>query len=522
MSRRGLIAVAILFLWVAGLGFLVRRELFRPDTERFAELGLRVTPGATYYAVMRDGAHIGFASSTIDTTESGIRIVDYLVADLPIGGRTHRASARTRVRLTRAMRLRDFHLQIDAEQGPVTATGTMEGDSVITVVIQTDPAAPADTQTVPIGGPILLPTMVPLAIALEQRPEVGSTHELPVFDPVARAAKTASVRVAAESLFVVHDSSAYDPATNRWTGVLPDTVRAWLLDDGDANTIDGWVDAQGRIVQGSQLGIVTLERRPFEVAFENWQSGERLRGDARPAAAAGDILEATAIASNVRTGRPLDRLRVVLQGVDLVGFDLASDGQRVAGDTVTIARAAEADLAPGYRLGQLFQSVPRTERAAMRASLRAEPLVETMDPDVHALARRLRGNSRDPRAVAQRVNQWVHDSLTKRTTFGVPSARAVLAARAGDCNEHTQLYVALARSAGVPARVAAGFVHLNGKFYYHAWPEVYLGRWVAVDPTLGQFPADASHLRFVVGGLDRQAELLRLIGTLDIDVLEAR
>ncbi|GAC1299445.1 MAG: hypothetical protein NVSMB20_22790 [Bradyrhizobium sp.] len=113
----------------------------------------------------------------------------------------------------------------------------------------------------------------------------------------------------------------------------------------------------------------------------------------------------------------------------------------------------------------------------------------------------------------------MHDSVEKRITAGVPSAVQVLQSRRGDCNEHTHLFVALARSAGIPARVAAGLAYVNGKFYYHAWPEVYLSDWVAVDPTFGQFPADAAHLRFVVGGLHRQAELLRLIGSLQIDVL---
>jgi transglutaminase-like putative cysteine protease len=116
----------------------------------------------------------------------------------------------------------------------------------------------------------------------------------------------------------------------------------------------------------------------------------------------------------------------------------------------------------------------------------------------------------------------VHDSLRKEITVGVPSALATLHAGVGDCNEHTQLYVALARAAGIPARVAAGLAYLDGKFYYHAWPEVWLERWVAVDPTFGQFPADASHLRFTVGGLGRQAELLRLMGALHIDVLSAK
>ena len=37
---------------------------------------------------------------------------------------------------------------------------------------------------------------------------------------------------------------------------------------------------------------------------------------------------------------------------------------------------------------------------------------------------------------------------------------------------------------------------------------------------IGQFPADAAHLRFVVGGLAQQADLLRLIGNLNIEVLK--
>ena len=111
--------------------------------------------------------------------------------------------------------------------------------------------------------------------------------------------------------------------------------------------------------------------------------------------------------------------------------------------------------------------------------------------------------------------------MGSRLTFGVPSALQVLNSRVGDCNEHTQLYVALARAANVPARVVSGLAYVDGKFYYHSWPEVLLQDWVAVDPTFGQFPADAAHLRFVIGGLTKQTEILRLIGNLRIDVLSA-
>ena len=52
--------------------------------------------------------------------------------------------------------------------------------------------------------------------------------------------------------------------------------------------------------------------------------------------------------------------------------------------------------------------------------------------------------------------------------------------------------MALARSAGLPARTVSGLIYLNDRFYYHAWAEVYLADWIAVDPTFDQFPADAA------------------------------
>jgi Transglutaminase-like superfamily len=81
------------------------------------------------------------------------------------------------------------------------------------------------------------------------------------------------------------------------------------------------------------------------------------------------------------------------------------------------------------------------------------------------------------------------------------------------------LYVALARAVGLPARPVAGLLEAGGRFYYHAWPEVYLGRWVPVDPLLDQFPADAAHLRFIVGGLARGAQLMRFVGQLKLEGL---
>ena len=94
----------------------------------------------------------------------------------------------------------------------------------------------------------------------------------------------------------------------------------------------------------------------------------------------------------------------------------------------------------------------------------------------------------------------------------MPSAREILEQGVGDCNEHTVLFTALARSVDIPTRISTGLAYTGGQFYYHAWPEVWVGRWLALDPTFGQFPADPLHLRLAVGGLESQYEVLNLMG----------
>lgn len=497
----------IIAAWLAGLALLVQREYFRPQLEQLAEAAARVTPGAVFYGVMQGDRQVGFASSTIDTAQTSIRVSDYLVADLPVGGKARRATARTNVTLSRALRMTDFDLDLQTEGAPIRATGRVEGDSLLVLAV-TSGASKPDTQRVQLTGPILLPTLVPLVIALGESPSVGKHYVIPVFDPTSMAPKNVGFDVRAESLFVVNDSSTFDSTTMRWQGVTPDTLRAWQIASDASGGFSGWIDDQGRIMATSQLGF-DLERLPYEVAFENW------RADAARLAVSEDrdILETTAIAANRTINHRRAQLSVRLSGVDLTGFDLNGHGQKLSHDTLTIAPARDSVMRATYRLP--------FGRVRDPADTRAEPLLQTHDPNIVRLARRIAGSERDPRAVAERLNTWVHDSITDRVTFGIPSASQVLKTRTGDCNEHTQLYVALARSLGLPARIASGLAYVDGKFYYHAWPEVLLGDWVAVDPTFGQFPADAAHLRFVIGGVTRQTELLRLMGNLHIDVLAA-
>jgi hypothetical protein len=272
-------AAGVIGLWVGGLALLARKELFRPHMEKLREAGMSVSPGASYFAVMQQGEQIGFASSTVDTTDGGISVHDYLVADLPIGGELHRATARSEVELTRALRVSQFRMQVDAGLVPIDASGQVLGDTLLIVIVRSV-TTPADTHRVRLDGPVLLPTLVPLAVALGDRPEKGARISLPVFDPIALAPRDMHLTIEAESVFVIPDSSVFDATTSRWKGAREDTVRAWRVATDSATGASGfrgWVDAQGRLVLATQLLGMTLERRPYEVAFENWN---RMRGSA--------------------------------------------------------------------------------------------------------------------------------------------------------------------------------------------------------------------------------------------------
>jgi hypothetical protein len=526
--NRTLAALLILVAWTAGVGMLVRREFFREKAAVLAEAALRLGPSTSFYAVEQNGQQIGYASTTIDTSRTAFEVVDYFTADLPVAGQEFRASARSVISLSRSLAVRTFDVQIESSVSPMSVSGYADGDSAIVYVMNV-PGQPSDTQRLAVNGPILLPTMIPAAAMLVTDPKVGRTVTIASFDPATLAAKDLTLRFAAESLFTLVDSARYDSTAMQFVPALRDTVRAWNLVPTEGQGFSGWVDAQGRVVASTQPGGITIKRMAYEIAFENWRrargsSGASARaaagaGGGSRAASVGDILEGTAIAAGALPGASLSRsLRVRLSGTTLDGFDLQGGRQQLKGNELVISRESDAVLDADWSLAARSAGF----NARFGPELREEPLLQVNDPQIVALAVRIAGNSRDPRVVAERINRWVHDSLEKAITISVPNATQVLRTRRGDCNEHTQLFTALARAVGIPTRIATGVAYVNGKFYYHAWPEVRLRDWVAVDPTFGQFPADAAHLRFVRGGLTRQGELLRLVGTLRIEVLDVR
>ena len=508
---RRILGVAVLLVWVGVLGLHVRREYFKGEEVLLTEGARALAPSSMFYTIRMNDRAIGLSTSRLDTVPTGFVFEDMTRLDVPALGQMNRAMARSRVSLGPSLTVQDFEFELDSEVGRFTVFGETEGDSVL--VVRVGAGGDASTSRIALTEPLVIPSALPFRLAASGRLEAGREFRAELFDPSVLATREIVIRVLERDTLIVPDSAALD-ANSVWQAAGWDTVPVWRIEEviGDIATTS-WIDEDGRMIRSeSPLGF-TIERTEYELASQAWrvEAPDTLAGQGY-----GSLIESTAIASDapIADGQFLEHLRVRLIGVELEGFDLAGGRQQLRGDTLTITTERPQALAATWQL-------PYTGGGEAAQELASTPLIQSTDARIVAQAREIAGGERDPARVSRLLNAWVYANLTKDITLSVPSAVQVLQARQGDCNEHTVLYVALARALGLPARTAVGLVSVNGRFYYHAWPEVWLNDgWVAVDPTLGQYPADATHLRFILGDLVRQVELIRLIGRLELDIVE--
>lgn len=123
--------------------------------------------------------------------------------------------------------------------------------------------------------------------------------------------------------------------------------------------------------------------------------------------------------------------------------------------------------------------------------------VQSDDPEIISKAQEIAGSESNSWKAAVKICKWVNESIKdKNYKVGFGTAKQTLKELQGDCSEHTVLFIGLARALGIPSRICTGIVFHRDAFYYHFWPEVYIGKWISMEPTLGQIPADATHIQF--------------------------
>ncbi|HZS59461.1 MAG TPA: hypothetical protein VFA43_09340 [Gemmatimonadaceae bacterium] len=275
-TRRAAAGAAVL-LWAGGMVTLAHRQQ-KPlglDGE-MTQAATHFNPGPAYYLVERDGRQIGFASTSSDTTPTGLQFDDYLIIEAQHDS-TRRMAVHSRAKTSRRFVLQSLDAASDTSAG-WTHTAAEVADSTLTfrTLFPT-----VSTRTTRAERDMLAPDAIPMIVGMggETTPRVGSTRTFKVVDVAGGRVAPVTFRIAAESLFSIADSAVFDNPAQRWRTATVDTVRAWELVPQipmlvATSKLSAWVDGQGRIVDAdvelAGAGAVRFRRMCYELAYRNW------------------------------------------------------------------------------------------------------------------------------------------------------------------------------------------------------------------------------------------------------------
>ncbi|MCD6152295.1 MAG: transglutaminase domain-containing protein [Syntrophobacterales bacterium] len=229
-----------------------------------------------------------------------------------------------------------------------------------------------------------------------------------------------------------------------------------------------------------------------------------------------DILKETSVHPTGKIAHPrqVKSLMIKVTGIDKNTFSLDGTRQKFLDSEKGIIKISSIFVDP-----EKATKLP-CNRAKLSKFLEPSPWIDCQDSNIKAKAAEIINGERNSWLAAKKISGWVYKNVHKTFSPGIPIATSVLVNRKGDCNEHTALFIALARACGIPAETCTGLVYINDGFYYHAWPKVYVGKWVHLDPTLGQPVADATHFELISGDFSKQAGIAVAIGKIQIEILE--
>jgi len=488
------LGIVVVLAWLIIFGRLVERQLWHPSPVPF----LSSPAGASgegaedeWMGVYFQGEKIGYSHSIRRPGGPGYLFEEQSFLKITAQGFPLTVSMKLDAAVRNDFALERFTFELQSGLVNTRISGKAEGNLL---KLDLETAGKRSSQTLTLDTGPTLPGS--LSGILRGKPlSVGQTFSVPSFDPVTLSLRETNVRVESrESLQREGESIPCFRLKTRNAGI----------------DMDLWVDEAGRIwKQTTPGGWIMLRETREEALTAGWKSGAGI-----------DVVSATSVRAEGKKIFFPARVRAmsVLLPVDSTeGLDLNGGRQKHPPGRFQPILVTREEMD-----GPEAPDLPVTD-PEMQPFLAPDLFVQSDHPEIVAQARAIAGHEKNSLAVAGLLLAWVHDHVEQRAVPSLPNALEVLHHRSGDCNECTVLYVALARALGLPARTNAGLVYLEGKFYYHAWPEVFAGRWITLDPVFGQLPADATHLRLTTGGLERQVEIAKLIGRLkEIHVLDVR
>ncbi|MDG2308700.1 MAG: transglutaminase-like domain-containing protein [Candidatus Binatia bacterium] len=478
--------VVVVAVWLGLLAALVGRQQPPTDAPLIAlEDSPLSDPGRVqsdeWFGIYQDDRKIGWAHRSTTRGPNGLAFRDDSNLRLAMLGTEQQVQTSLVAKTDSEYALQGFRFRLVSPAATFSAVGDVTPERVH---IEHGTGTAMNTLEIPLEEPIHLPTTLRSKLALWGA-EPGARYGATVFSPLTMQNEILTVTVKGRETI----DGPNGPIETVRIGETHQGIEAtaWIAEDGST------------IREEATLGF-RLQREAPEVAVAN------IEGSAPVDLATENRIP---LSGTIEQPREASHLRLAVGGEAAGRIPDDPPRQRIANGILEIERESLRGAAPG-------------DHATMVEAAYTEPsaFIESEAPEIVAQALQIVGGETDPGRKARLLVDWVRGALTQEMSVTIPSARAVLESKTGDCNEHAVLLAALARATGIPTRVVAGVVYAEDGFYYHAWNELWLGRWVSADAIFGQFPADATHVKFLEGGPERHLELADIVGRLEFTKLE--
>jgi hypothetical protein len=193
------------------------------------------------------------------------------------------------------------------------------------------------------------------------------------------------------------------------------------------------------------------------------------------------------------------RLKIIQKQPELGWPDLETENQHVIEKTrdyviLEVHRPQPKDS----------QKLPSANEATLAPYLSPNALLQSDDPTIQAIARKVVGDEHDAWKAARALQVWTNEHMQFDLGVAVAPASEVARNLRGTCFGYSMLLGALTRAAGIPSRLRMGFVYAGGIWGGHAWIDVRIGNdWIPLDSALySPGPADAARFSFYTSALE--------------------
>ncbi len=422
---------------------------------------------------------IGYTHFTLQKAPKGYDIQETTVMDLKMLGQPKSLSTTTKVKADSRLKLTSFDFFLSTGDQKVKSTGKRTGKTIKISVEMNGRAGPIREVT---ADNFFTTALLHGYMVLGKKiPEVFKLYDPSTFTlEDARLVSTRKGKIKYKGKTVT--------ATVYEISYLGYTTRTYVY--------------SGKIIRDEgALGIVSVDE-PESVAT-------KIQTDQV------DLLRLFSVVPEGEVPPDANYAEIKLSNINPEVLDLSLDGQQLVkkGTDYAIIKIEIPDLSNSSHSFDIPDSV--------RKFTMPDEFLQSDDPRIQEIALGLTGDLTDPIQKVERIKDWVYRYIEKKPTVTIPSAVEVLESRRGDCNEHAVLFGAVARAAGLPTRIVVGLIYANGAYFYHAWNAVWIGdRWVFVDPIFNEFPASARHIMLKTGGIDKQTEIISIVGRIRIKILD--